>query len=161
MKNYLRVKVLSLAAEAKIIRKEQNYRHRQRDHAIANGYGERVAEYHDKVRAGLHEHRVTVVRNESRVANIAYGFLRGREYYEIEQYCYTTPNWKRVEELVMKYAEHDNPKYNRPVEEIFKDWKERAVLYIMATHDARAQEEASEPVAFTAAPVFKLFGFLR
>jgi hypothetical protein len=42
---------------------------------------------------GLREHRVTVVRDEARASHIAYGFLRGKKYHEIEnaqvaEYCH-------------------------------------------------------------------------
>lgn len=87
MKVYLKIKIKSLAAEARIIRVE-----------------ERKARLPD-TRAGLHHHRVIDVRRESRVAHLAYGFLRGRSYRALEPKCYEEPNWMRVVQLVGKYGQ--------------------------------------------------------
>ena len=140
MKNYLKVKAMSLAAEAKIIRNQEKQRTKQLRHALKFNYA-RAAEYHDTVRTGLYLHRIGIVREEARATNIAYGFLRNKKYSQIESYTYNPPDWARVEELVMKYAERNSPRYNRPVEEAFKAWKEDAVMYIMHTHDPLQEDE--------------------
>ncbi len=83
MKTYLKIKISSLAAEARIIRREE-----QRwpgDHHI---------------RTGLHEHRVIEVRRDARSALLAYGFLRHRAYRTIEPKCHRAPDWKRTQQLV-------------------------------------------------------------
>lgn len=80
----LRVKIRSLAEEAKIIRHEELR--------------------HPKQRAELHRHRTFDVREEARAAHIAYGFLRGRTYHQIEKSCKSSPNWDRVQKLVEKYG---------------------------------------------------------
>ena len=144
MKNYLKVKAMSLASEAKIIRKQEKQRAKQLRHALKFNYT-RAADYHDAVRTGLYLHRIGIVREEARATNIAYGFLRNKKYSQIESFTYNPPDWARVEELVMKYAERTSPRYNRPVEEVFKAWKEDAIMYIMHTHDVHFQEE-TEPV---------------
>jgi len=56
---YLKVKILSLAEESRIIRKETR------------------AAKQDSIKNGLYLHRVWVVRTEARVTYLAYGFLRG------------------------------------------------------------------------------------
>lgn len=81
----LRVKIKSLAEEARIIRFEEK-RSRQ------------------PIRDELHNHRVTVVRWEARVAQLAYGLIRGRTIERIEPLAKTEPNWKRVHELLKKYG---------------------------------------------------------
>jgi len=134
---------MSLAAEAKIIRQQEKQRAKQLRHALRFNY-EKAAKYHDKVREGLYLHRIGIVREEARATNIAYGFLRNKQYSQIESFCYSTPDWKRVKELVLKYAEHDSPRWNSSVEESFNTWKEDAVLYILHTHDERAKEEKEE-----------------
>lgn len=63
---YLKVKIKSLAMEAKIIRFEEN---RSLDASL---------------RAGLSSHRRTEVRREARATLIAYGYLRGKTYRCIE-----------------------------------------------------------------------------
>lgn len=52
----------------------------------------------------MYEHRTIVVRKEARAALLAYAFLRGKTYRSCEAMTETLPNWKRVEELVVKYC---------------------------------------------------------
>ena len=85
---YLKVKLKSLAAEAKIIRKETQ-RAKLRS-----------------IKHGLYAHRIGVVRPEARYTHLAYGFLRGREYQQIEKKAHIAPNWKRVRKMVQKYGSH-------------------------------------------------------
>lgn len=65
----LRVKIKSLAAESRIIRREA-HRYRGEDNEF--------------VRGQLHSHRVCVVRFESRATQWAYAYLRGVPYKVIE-----------------------------------------------------------------------------
>lgn len=80
----LRVKIKSLAEEARIIRRE-----------------ERKARYG---RERLHLHRVGIVRSEARHAQLAYGMLRGRSYKSLEPNAKEPPNARRIAELVAKYG---------------------------------------------------------
>ena len=89
----LKIKAKSLAAEAKIIRKEEK---RARSQSI---------------RESLYRHRIDVVRYEARHTNIAYGFLRGRTYAEIENKPKTAPNWDKIRKMVEKYGSHCQPWY--------------------------------------------------
>ena len=43
-------------------------------------------------------------RREARSVHIAYSFLRGRTYIEVEEDSRTVPDWDRVTELVTKYG---------------------------------------------------------
>lgn len=63
---FLKVKIKSLAEEARIIRREER--------KSAN-----------TLRNRLHEHRTHDVRRESRAALIAYGYLGGKSLFVIEQ----------------------------------------------------------------------------
>lgn len=100
MKTYLKIKGLSLAAEARILKRL-----------------ERSRRTHPKLRESIHLHRVHEVRSEARSSHLALGFLRGRAYSTMEQPLInfklqerqpnttkTVPNWKRVEQLVRKYG---------------------------------------------------------
>jgi hypothetical protein len=82
----LRVKVKSLAEEARIIRREE--------HKIPWGM----------LRRELRDHRVVEVRSESRSAGLAYGFIKGRSLSEMEKYAVTSPDWIRIKKLVEKYG---------------------------------------------------------
>lgn len=86
--SYLRVKIKSLAEEARIIRHEAD-RYKRRN---------------DPTRLGLHDHRRGVVRPEARNALLAYGYLRGRLYAQIEASTHEAPNWPRVARLIEKYG---------------------------------------------------------
>src|SRR5690348_6675706 len=87
MKTYIKIKIKSLAEEAKIIRQEEL---------------KFPGEY--EVRRGLYEHRMNSVRPECRAANLAYGFLRGKSYEQIERNPKTKPNWSRVQRIAEKYG---------------------------------------------------------
>lgn len=66
-KTYLKIKIMSLAAEARIIRREEHRWPGPSD-----------------IRNGLHLHRICDVRNEARASLLAYGYLRGRPYAAVE-----------------------------------------------------------------------------
>ena len=90
-RQYLKVKIKSLAAEAKIIREETK---RARCPSIKNG---------------LYRHRIDVVRVEARHTHLAYGFLRGKTYHQIEKKAEVAPNWVKVRKMVEKYGSHCAP----------------------------------------------------
>lgn len=92
----LRVKLKSLAAEAKIIRKEER-----------RSWG--------GLRESLHLHRINEVRQEARATHLAYGFIRGLMLGQMEPIRYVgEPAWriksldeslfKRVNQLIAKYG---------------------------------------------------------
>lgn len=99
----LRVKVKSLADEAKIIRREES----------------RSNSWHEWM--SLKEHRRTVVRREARAAQLALGFLRGRRYSELEQTTRmdNAPDAGRVEKLIQKYVVPPGiPSYSREADRL-------------------------------------------
>ena len=109
MKIYLKIKIMSLAAEARIIRTEEK-----------KWPGEHPA------RHGLHRHRMHEVRSEARHALLAYGFLRGRTYRRLENKAARAPDWDRVQKLAEKFgatAKADLPM----VAQRFAQWKEVAM----------------------------------
>ena len=87
---YLKIKIKSLADESKTIRAEEKK-------LITAKQGPSMT------RQGLYLHRVNDVRSESRAALIAYGYLRGRAYRQIEAKCHIKPDWKRASKLAEKY----------------------------------------------------------
>lgn len=115
MSTYLKVKIKSLAEEARIIRLEEQkkigFSRHVRD-LVADGVNDApVAEsavalghYH-----GLHHHRTVDVRTEARAAQLAYAFLRGRDLLKVEPHLATPnakrPRWDRVKKLVERYYE--------------------------------------------------------
>lgn len=81
----LKVKIKSLAAEARIIRKEE------------------LNKRNSHVREHLYLHRIHEVRDEARAAQIAYAFIRGKSYSAVEGNTKKQIPLKRVTRLVMKY----------------------------------------------------------
>ena len=114
----LKVKIKSLAAEAKIIRGEEG---KQRKHiAKARSVGnETWLAQHRAKRDGLRAHRKDVVRYEARHSLLAYGFLRGVPYRAMELKCHEPPDWSKVLKIAERFGggSRDNE---------FKAWREAA-----------------------------------
>lgn len=132
MKTYLKIKICSLAAEAKIIKREERrwFKHIS-SKAISdpNKMGEpiRIKHFYKKdhpLRMALRAHRIDDVRTECRSAHIAYGYLRGRCYKQIENKCYVAPNWERIAELIRKYggSQYVNVEARKKLAEDLKLW---------------------------------------
>ena len=139
MNAYLKVKIKSLAAEATIIhREERQYNIGARGRTRLKRQLRRANDLTDAQRArierrlqapsatamqtfwGLRHHRTYDVRSESRAAQVAYGFLRGRTYQQVEGSAKTSPDWKRVQRLVEKYG----PKGQTDLEAKLQAWRE-------------------------------------
>lgn len=86
---YIKVKILSLAAEAKIIRQQE---------AKARAHGNL------SLRVGLGDHRRGIVRHEARHALLAYGFLRGRAYKQMEAKAHQEPNFPKIRKAIEKHG---------------------------------------------------------
>lgn len=126
---YLKVKIKSLAAEAKIIRQEERkwlHSARRLQSRITSepncgpGLSTRLSRACDLL-GGLGRHRKFDVREESRASLLAYGFLRGRRYSQMEAKCYEPPRWSRVADLVKKYGPVG--RNERPAD-LVKEWAE-------------------------------------
>lgn len=84
---FLKVKIKSLAAEARIIRNEERK--------------PRNADW----REGLHNHRIEIVRRVARHTLLAYGFLRGLSREQIEPHTKDpVRNWDAVAKMVNQYG---------------------------------------------------------
>ena len=99
---HLKIKVKSLVDEAKTIRAE-------------------AKKVSGMVKWNLNHHRTTVVRRHTRHNLLAYGFLRGREYSQMERICYEQPEWGFVKKTALNFGAKE--------EEIDK-WIEDAKSYI-------------------------------
>jgi len=109
---FLKVKVKSLAVEATIIRKEERVWKPRRIDGIPH-----------PTFFGLKAHRRGVLRNESRHALLAYGFLRGKTYKQIENKAYEPPNWNSIEQLAKRFGGLDS----RVLLQRFAEWKDAAI----------------------------------
>ena len=81
----LRVKLKSLAEESRIIRREE-------------------LRTHGALRFDLRNHRAVQVRREARHTLLAYGFIRGLKYREMEPNAFTVPDWERVKKMLKAYG---------------------------------------------------------
>jgi len=90
---FLKVKVKALAAEARIIRQEE-VKLKGQDNAL--------------LRSQLCEHRRHTLRRAAREAQLAYGYLRGRTYLQLEpsgtKAKSSLPDWSNVFKMVKKYG---------------------------------------------------------
>lgn len=127
MLNYLKIKCVSLAAESKLIRNDENKRIRFAANARRSVHNIDYANYHDAVRAGLYHHRKTVVRPECRSAHLAYCFLKGYKYEQIERTCYEAPDFYRIRRLIESYG-YDQAAVASA--EDFDLWKNEAIHHI-------------------------------
>ena len=103
----VKVKICSLAAEARIMRGQERRRRKhlaRREETVAN----------DPVFWSLHNHRRLVVSREARSSLLAYGYMRGRAYSHMEAKCVAEePNLARVAEILLKYGGPDLIQVNR------------------------------------------------
>lgn len=107
-KTYLKIKIVSLAAESRLIRREERrFPRGRRNHPVCEG---------------LRAHRTYDVRNEARAALLAYGYLRGRPYGAMEAKTYTSPDWTRVAALVSKYGPA------RVTPQVIREWADTEAL---------------------------------
>lgn len=99
---YLKIKIKSLAAESQMIRMQELKTHtRHKDGSLDRA---NIA-----LRDSLALHRRKDVRNECRAAHLAYGYLRGRRYRQLEPCTHTNPFemakiFRRADQLVGKYG---------------------------------------------------------
>ena len=84
----LKVKLKSLAEEARIIRREER-------------------KTHGRLQQELYLHRVSVVRQAARETHLAYGFIRGLKLEQMEASAVTPPNWDNIRKMIKKYGPKD------------------------------------------------------
>ncbi len=127
MKTYLKVKIKHLGAEARIIKaeKEKWLKKAARGRANVAKRDGNPPNAPSNMAIALHEHRVNCVRKECRDSHLAYGFIRGWHYAQIEARRYTDPDWINVFAIIQRFY---NPIYgiNMSLEDRFKEWKDAA-----------------------------------
>ncbi len=110
---YLKIKIVSLAAESRLIRSaEREWKKTKRHPRNRNKNAEEIF-------FGLKDHRKGIVRDEARWAQIAYGFLRGLRYDQVERPKRKPVNRKRVAELAVKYYRDTDRLRNDTPQEIY------------------------------------------
>lgn len=90
----LRIKILSLAEEARHIRRwEKRLWKAARHHPQAG-----------ETAQSLYRHRMDEVGSEARNTLLAFGYLRGRAYKSMEPRRYSNPSWASIKAMVEKYG---------------------------------------------------------
>lgn len=148
----LKVKIKNLAAEALIIRLEE-------DKALCRGRGgaaytpsgtpggdkkpkRKPSPHRDEVKyRSLREHRVFDVRREQRASLLAYAFIRGKSYAAVEKpHKDNTPDLDRVQKLVEKFGGMPYKPCKCPRETVVAWWTGTLV-----EHPFAAKVEAPKP----------------
>lgn len=101
---FLRVKLKSLAEEARIIRIEESRANKHKNYDLQNR---------------LRDHRTWTVRHAARETLLAYQFLRGVPYETVERPDSIPPDWQSVLKMVKKYG---SLKYGTE-EELLNEWR--------------------------------------
>lgn len=136
MKTQLKIKIKSLAAEAKIIRaEEQKWRTPSGPHPMF---------------WSLREHRKGTngsggaVRSESRHSLLAYGFLRGRTYAQMEAWTWDKgPDFGRVEAIALRFGGLKS----QDIKQKFERWLQEAKAYRESgVRPPRAVHKGPKPV---------------
>lgn len=96
----LKIKLKSLAAEARIIRQQERAALRNENWMRKEGD---PAQY-PILSEELHAHRTKVVRKVARDTHIAYGLIRGKAWEQMEPNSKSQPDWDAVEKMVKKYG---------------------------------------------------------
>ena len=146
---HLKVKICTLASEAKIIHQQEQRLVRQKCGIFVSGKTElpftptisqESEDFYRKQRiqkklwkakvksvktgpvwASLHNHRRNEVRKEARHSQLAYAFLRERPYFLLEKTCYTQPDWVQVEKIIKRFAGKQDI---RVLQQRFEEWKQ-------------------------------------
>ena len=106
---HLKIKIHTLADEARHIRREeQKALKRARHGKAAEEFHGNVCDYRVDYYAyeDLREHRTGPVRSHARSCQLAYGYLRGVPYKKIEQKHRpdNDPDWREIEKLVRRFG---------------------------------------------------------
>lgn len=111
---HLKVKIKTLANEAQDIRAEEE----KLKVDLTKEWGlQNMLE-----RATLHRHRVVPLRKAARNNFLAYGFLRGRRYSQIEQASYREPEYEEIIKLIIRFNSEPIPQTT--LRQRFAEWYE-------------------------------------
>ena len=117
----LKIKSKHLAAESKIIRKEELKLRQKVRYRIQRGKDNIERLQGDLWSLGYH--RKNIVRQAARNTHLAYNFLRGNDYAVVEnESTRTQPNWNEIERMALSYSTEDK----RVTKQKFAEWKDAA-----------------------------------
>jgi hypothetical protein len=124
MKSHLKVKVFALSAEMTYIRRQEaKWKNRAR-YARSKG---RSDAYQHQALCSHQAHRYEL-KTEARNSHLAYGYLKGRPYQQMERICYgplkgfgsSEPDWKAIESMVERFTKDETTPQD--VMQKFAEW---------------------------------------
>lgn len=144
---HLKIKIKTLSDEARHIRLEESKLKVVVQEKTSHGetYEEAVpgSEWgfkNLKERRELHQHRVLPLRKTSRHNYLAYGFLRGKRYSQVEQASYRLPDYDEVIKLVLKFnSENVEPTVLR---QRFAEWFDEISVVRSRSFERRNRKNA-------------------
>lgn len=101
---YLKIKIKTLVEESRIIRSHERKAKARMQKMKAKGLPEEKVRSAKETLLALKYHRRGVVRSAARSNHLAYGFLRGIPYAEMEAKCRFGPDWSEVEKIAARFA---------------------------------------------------------
>jgi hypothetical protein len=90
----LKIKIKSLAAEARIIRREER-------------------KTTGRLREEMYQHRIGIVRQVTRNTLIAYGLIRGQTIEQMEPNRKSDPDWDAIDKMLKKYGPAQKIEYRK------------------------------------------------
>lgn len=124
MKIELKIKLISLGLEAQAIKRIERKLKSKPGYKV-DGSNTR------KAFKSIQDHRRHDIRREARHSHLAYGFLRGRDYIQMELSAYTKPDWSKVESIAKRFSDQDP----RIFAQTFEEWKQNAKAQGTFMHD--------------------------
>lgn len=157
MQSHLKVKVYTLAAEMSFIHRQEikwkarakAARQRQKQHAEEKTANSIL--YAEKNFWSHRLHRLDL-KSDARTNHLAYGFLKGRTYQEMEYISYggikgynkEEPDWARIEEMVQRFTKDETDPGG--IMQRFGEWRSAATAWFEGNPDrikvAKAEREA-------------------
>lgn len=111
-KIHMKIKIKSLAAEARIIRVEEAKAKKARKTELLSS---------------LAEHRRGKLRQAARESYLVYAFLRGVPYWVVEKPGSSKPNWDEVEKAIKRFRSFNNWTPLHEIDKLkneLKEWRE-------------------------------------
>lgn len=133
--------------EAKAIRKARTFRVSA---AREKGAEATEAQIEDEVRSeryydlyqNLRHKRTHELRKQARILQLAYGFLRGKSYKDIEEFAYEQPNWDAIGRAAIEFSDTEDSRFWN---QKFEQWKQEGVEHW--NNSAEADDEVIEAKA--------------
>lgn len=101
---HLKIKIINLADEARTIRHFERDALSDSRKARALELPDNYVENHLSAYRDLRDHRTGIVRDAARHNLLAYGFLRGLRYRQMEATTNREPNWREVEKIIKRFG---------------------------------------------------------